>query len=89
MKPVINFVTLVLITGVIIFVSRKKEKSCEGCATNATGNINKPPTSIAGPDQVITLPTDSISLDGNASNDPDGIISAWLWTKISGPAFLS
>jgi hypothetical protein len=47
---------------------------------------NKPPIAIAGPDQVITLPTDSISLDGSASNDPDGTISEWLWTKISGPA---
>jgi hypothetical protein len=31
------------------------------------------------------LPTDSVSLDGSASNDPDGTISKWLWQKISGP----
>lgn len=68
-----------LLTG--IFLSCKKEKSCEGCREN-----NKPPTAIAGPDQVITLPTDSISLDGSASNDPDGKISEWLWKKISDPA---
>jgi hypothetical protein len=47
---------------------------------------NKPPTAVAGPDQVITLPTDSVSLDGMTSNDPDGTISEWLWKKISGPA---
>ncbi len=47
---------------------------------------NKPPTANAGPDQVITLPTDSISLDGSASSDPDGTISERLWTKISGLA---
>jgi hypothetical protein len=41
---------------------------------------------LQGPDQVITLPTDSVSLDGTASNDPDGTISEWLWIKISGPA---
>jgi len=41
---------------------------------------------IAGPDEIITLLTDSISLDGSASNDPDEAISKWLWTKISGPA---
>jgi Tol biopolymer transport system component len=63
------------------FFSCKKEKSCEGCKEN-----NKPPTAIAGPDQVITLPADSILLDGTASSDPDGTISEWLWTKISGPA---
>ena len=72
----IGFLTIVL-----LFFSCKKEKSCEGCKEN-----NKPPIAIAGPDQVITLPTDSISLDGSASNDPDGTISEWLWKKISGPA---
>jgi hypothetical protein len=64
-----------------IFLSCKKEKPCEGCP-----GINRLPIAIAGPDQVITLPTDSISLDGSASNDPDGTISEWLWKKISGPA---
>lgn len=49
-------------------------------------STDKPPIALAGPDQVITLPTDSILLDGSASNDPDGTISEWLWTKISGPA---
>jgi hypothetical protein len=39
----------------------------------------------AGPDQVITLPTDSVSLDGTSSSDPDGRIGSFLWTKISGP----
>ena len=46
---------------------------------------NKPPVAIAGPDQVIVLPTDSILLDGSASSDPDGVISSWVWKKISGP----
>jgi hypothetical protein len=46
----------------------------------------KPPTAIAGPDQVITLPNNSISLDGSRSNDPDGSISSFLWKKKSGPA---
>jgi len=46
---------------------------------------NQPPIAVAGPDQVITLPTDSVSLDGSASSDPDGKISEWRWTKISGP----
>ena len=59
-----------------IFFSCKKETSCEGCKEN-----NKPPIAVAGPDQVITLPTDSISLDGSTSNDPDGTISEWLWKK--------
>jgi hypothetical protein len=81
MKKNFFILTIIAFTGIFIFNSCKKEKSCEGCREN-----NKPPTAIAGPDQVITLPTDSISLDGSASNDSDGTISAWLWIKISGPA---
>ncbi|MBD0376206.1 MAG: hypothetical protein ICV51_11305, partial [Flavisolibacter sp.] len=54
---------------------------CEGCNQN-----NKPPIAAAGPDTIITLPTDSTLLDGSKSGDPDGKISAWQWTKISGPA---
>ena len=71
MKPIPNSIIIILITGITLFVSCKKEKSCENCATKT----NKPPISIAGPDQTITLPTDSILLDGSSSNDPDGIIS--------------
>ena len=81
MKPVLKTTTGILFIGIIIFISCKKEKSCEGCRDG-----NKPPIAVAGPDQVITLPTDSISLDGSASNDPDGMIGEWLWKKISGPA---
>jgi hypothetical protein len=69
--------------GILLYISCKKETSCEGCADR---NKNKPPISVAGPDQVITLPADSVLLDGKQSSDPDGIISSWLWTKISGPA---
>ena len=82
MKPVLKFVAFVLLAGVLFNISCKKEYSCENCALTAI----KPPIANAGPDQVITLPTDSVSLDGRCSSDPDGKISEWLWTKISGPA---
>jgi hypothetical protein len=47
------------------------------------GNI--PPTANAGVDQIITLPTSTVTLSGSGT-DPDGTISAYNWTKISGPA---
>ena len=59
----------------------EKEHSCEGFVGN-----NKPPIAAAGPDQVITLPKDNIELDRSGSKDPDGIISSFFWTEISGPA---
>ncbi|HEX3168803.1 MAG TPA: PKD domain-containing protein [Chitinophagaceae bacterium] len=79
-----SYLIITTIAGFMFLLSCKKEKSCEGCR-----DTNKPPIAVAGPDLVITLPTDSVSLDGSASNDPDGTISEWLWKKISGPASLN
>ena len=70
--------------SILCLYSCQKEISCEGCVDG-----NKPPIAIAGPDQVISLPTDSVSLDGSASSDPDGTINQWQWTKISGPTQLN
>ena len=80
MKYIIRYVIISVLIIDVFLISCKKEKSCEGCIDK-----NKPPIAIAGPDQVIILPIDSASLDGSASNDPDGTISDWQWTKISGP----
>jgi hypothetical protein len=58
-------------TGATSFISCKKEKPCE-----AYEEGNKSPIAVAGSDQVITLPTDRVLLDGSASRDPDGTISS-------------
>jgi len=47
---------------------------------------NIPPIANAGPDQMITIPTNSVFLNGSGSSDPDGNITGYSWTKISGPA---
>lgn len=47
-------------------------------------NGNASPTVNAGVDQTITLPTSSVSFSSSAS-DPDGTISTYAWSKISGP----
>ncbi|MES2649715.1 MAG: PKD domain-containing protein [Bacteroidota bacterium] len=46
---------------------------------------NKGPVANAGPDQSITLPANSVTLNGSASSDPDGTITSFQWTKLSGP----
>ncbi len=48
------------------------------------GNIS--PTANAGSNITITLPTNSTTLNGSASSDPDGTIASYLWTKTSGPS---
>ena len=81
MKNVSAFIVLTAALGMLLFLSCQKEYSCEGCIGN-----NHPPLAVAGPDTVITLPRDSVILDGSKSSDPGGKISAWQWTKIAGPA---
>ena len=46
---------------------------------------NLPPTANAGPDQTITLPINSVTLNGSGT-DSDGTVSSYNWTKISGPS---
>jgi len=48
--------------------------------------MNEPPVANAGRDTTIILPTDSSTIDGRASYDPDGTIKEYRWSKISGPA---
>ncbi|HEV2355046.1 MAG TPA: hypothetical protein VGR89_12435, partial [Puia sp.] len=44
-----------------------------------------PPLAHAGPDQTITLPLDSVFLDGSSSTGVNPIVG-WQWTVISGPS---
>jgi len=46
---------------------------------------NIPPVAIAGNDITITLPTNSIVVNGTGT-DADGTIINYEWTKISGPS---
>ena len=46
--------------------------------------VNLLPVADAGPDQSVIELTD-VALDGSASDDPDGSISAFAWTQTAGP----
>lgn len=62
-------------------LSCQKEFSCEDCL-----EPNQPPVAVAGPDQVVMLPLDSVQLNGSASSDVDGRIRSWQWRRIQGPS---
>jgi hypothetical protein len=51
-----------------------------------SGQPNRPPVANAGADQTITLPTNTVTLNGSGSTDQDNNITNYSWTKISGPA---
>jgi hypothetical protein len=50
-----------------------------------TTTTNQPPSVNAGIDQTITLPASTANLNGTAS-DPDGTISTYAWTRVTGPS---
>ncbi|HEX6427677.1 MAG TPA: PKD domain-containing protein [Niastella sp.] len=47
---------------------------------------NNKPIANAGSDLTITLPTNSVTLDGAASRDTDGTIASYAWAKVGGPS---
>lgn len=64
-----------------------------GASASSTVNItvigtvsSLPPIAKAGPDELLTLPTNYTNLNGYGSYDTDGTIQQWQWTKVSGPA---
>src|SRR4051794_25071521 len=61
---------------IIITYSGCKKDACRDCSTNQS------PVAIAHNNQTLS---DSAYLDACASNDPDGAIVAYEWTKIAGP----
>ena len=47
---------------------------------------NQAPNADAGANRSITLPTNSTSLSGVNSSDPDGTIATYQWQQVSGPS---
>ncbi|WEK36241.1 MAG: PKD domain-containing protein [Candidatus Pseudobacter hemicellulosilyticus] len=46
---------------------------------------NQAPVASAGKDIVTTLPQNQVTLNGSLSSDPDGTITAYAWSWVSGP----
>lgn len=57
-----------------------------GAAAATPAIAAQPPVANAGADQIITLPANSLTLNGSKSATTSGAISSYNWTKISGPA---
>ncbi|MEJ0033787.1 MAG: PKD domain-containing protein [Bacteroidota bacterium] len=78
-----------LIPGTYVFrltvVDNLGATSYDDVTVTVTATSNQPPTVNAGNDQSITLPTSSVTLPSTAS-DAGGSITAYSWTKQSGPA---
>ena len=78
-----------LIAGNYVFKLKVTDNQGATATDSLTINVNPAaniaPTASAGSNQSITLPTNSITLNGSGI-DPDGMIASYLWTKVSGPS---
>ncbi len=75
-------------TGTYVFQLRVTDNGWLSDSTKYTLNVNTAavhPVDSAGPAQTITLPTNSVSLAGTAS-ETGGKITATKWTQVSGPS---
>ncbi|WP_299397240.1 putative Ig domain-containing protein [uncultured Gelidibacter sp.] len=66
-------------TGVVNF------PKVSGIEVLLTGSNSLPPIVDAGGNRTISLPNNSMVLDGSAYDPDGGFISSYLWTQISGP----
>ena len=79
-----------LVKGVYTFLLQVKDNAgalaySVKTVTVSSSLVNQPPVSNAGTAQSIVLPANTGTLDGSASNDPDGSIVQYYWSQVSGP----
>jgi alpha-tubulin suppressor-like RCC1 family protein len=76
-------------TGTYVFQLRVTDNGWMSDSTKYTVNVNTTttihPVDSAGPAQTITLPTNSVTLAGTAS-ETGGTIKSTKWTQVSGPS---
>nr|WP_297349650.1 collagenase [uncultured Glaciecola sp.] len=87
-NPVNNFKTMNCAYGEVADMTAIY--SCEGALRNLGVELpdNLAPNAIAGDDQD-AIESDSINLDGSASNDPDGDAITYSWIQTSGTAVIN
>src|SRR5690606_10329467 len=78
-----------LAEGVYVFEITVKDNNGATSTASVTITVKAaplPPVANAGGAQTITLPVNSVTLDGSGSTAPSGSISSYAWSKVSGPS---
>ena len=82
-----------LIQGIYSFkltvTDNKGATSTDTVTVTVNAALNQLPVANAGGSKTITLPVDSVILDGSKSYDPDGSITSFAWSQVSGPSVAS
>jgi hypothetical protein len=85
-----NIIVSALQQGVYVFRLTVRDNDNATATDEVTVTVNaaanQPPVANAGPNRIVTLPTNTASLIGIGSSDPDGTISSYLWQQVSGPS---
>jgi alpha-tubulin suppressor-like RCC1 family protein len=81
-----------LVTGTYTFTLTATDNNWRVSTSQCTvvvngGGSTSKPVAVANPTQTtITLPTNTVTLDGSLSTDSGGTISSWSWLETSGPS---
>jgi hypothetical protein len=88
-----NTVMITTVSGLIAGTYKFQLEVTDNRGGQATATVTiavkaapPPPVADAGNDQTITLPVNSISLNGSKSTAPGGSITDYEWHKVSGPS---
>lgn len=80
-RAMLRKIQLILVSlGFLVSLSCKKETPCNNCSADTIA-----PVARAGNDQFISLPTNSVLLDGSRSISEGNEIKQFRWEKIEGP----
>ncbi|MCO5238009.1 MAG: PKD domain-containing protein [Chitinophagaceae bacterium] len=75
--------------GVYIFqleVTDSRDEKATATVTVTVESAPPPPVAVAGNDQTVRLPVNTVNLDGSKSSAPGGTIIKFEWSKVSGPS---
>lgn len=75
-----------LVAGTYVFKLVVTDNSGATTSSTVSVNVNVAPSATVSGAGSITLPVNSISLDGSLSKDADGSIKSYAWTYVSGPS---
>ncbi|MFS4492241.1 malectin domain-containing carbohydrate-binding protein [Maribacter sp. 2308TA10-17] len=81
-----NFTNITVTDGslTITLTSVVEFPKISGIEVIVPGSSN-PPIVFAGDDRTITLPNNTLTLDGSATDPDGGVIASYLWSQVSGP----
>ena len=85
----VNSLVSTLKVGVYVFGLKVIDSNNDSSLATVTITVNPqnlPPLPNTGPDQTITAPVSTVSVDGSLSTDPDGTIASFNWSQVSGPS---